>query len=97
MTNTSADTSVPVEALCRTARRTLAVEAVGDTADLGPDSRLDELGVDSLALAEIMVELEEDLSVLLELRPDARLETIRDLSRALHVIGRLPDRERDAP
>lgn len=50
----------------------------------GPDStRLDVIGVDSLLIAEIIVELEERLNTLLELDHGTRLQTFADLLAAL--------------
>jgi acyl carrier protein len=76
---------VTEDALCRAVRRVLAVDRDRDD-PVAPDSRLDQLGLDSLLLAETIVELEEELGVLLELRPRNRMETVRDLEHALFAI-----------
>ncbi|WUS99728.1 acyl carrier protein [Streptomyces sp. NBC_00708] len=54
----------------------------------GPRSTpLESIGVDSLLIAEIIVELEERLDVLLELRSGTRLETLAELYSALAPAG----------
>ncbi|MCX0246597.1 phosphopantetheine-binding protein [Streptomyces drozdowiczii] len=54
----------------------------------GPQStRLESIGVDSLLIAEIIVELEERLEVLLELRSGTRLETLAELHSSLTPVG----------
>ncbi|MFD7708860.1 acyl carrier protein [Streptomyces sp. NPDC059786] len=51
---------------------------------VGPQStNLESMGLDSLLIAEIIVELEERLGTLLELRSGTRLETLADLWAAL--------------
>jgi acyl carrier protein len=57
-------------------------------ADVQPDTRLDDLGVDSLAVAEIIVELEIELDVELPvhlLRQLDRVETVGDVADQLRV------------
>ena len=50
----------------------------------GPDAtRMESVGVDSLLIAEIIVELEQRLDTLLELHSGTRLETFADLRAAL--------------
>ena len=68
--------------LDRAARRALVDPSPGGggyTFDL----RLSDLNVDSLAVAELVVELEQELGTLLDLAPTDRLDTLGDLCRAL--------------
>jgi acyl carrier protein len=63
--------------------------------EVTPDRRLDELGIDSLAVAEIVVELEirlgRELPIDLLRRLD-RVETVRDVARELEgAAGPTPD------
>jgi acyl carrier protein len=53
--------------------------------DLGPDARLDSLGLDSLAVIEFMFNLEDELNIKL---PDERIEltTIGDVANAVDRI-----------
>jgi acyl carrier protein len=81
------DCVVPEEALLSGVLR-LVAERPG-AAGLGPidmDTTLQALNVDSLALAELIACMEEELSTLLELRPEAPVATLGDLRRALHPI-----------
>ncbi|WP_055587023.1 phosphopantetheine-binding protein [Streptacidiphilus griseoplanus] len=51
------------------------------------DSTLEEVGLDSLLIAGVIVELEEELDVLLDLQATERLVTLGDLCRALRPVG----------
>jgi acyl carrier protein len=71
------------EAVLRAAlRRVMPVE--GDVVAL--DTSLEALQIDSLLLAELVVEIEEELSMLLELDVQHRIETLLDLRRALREV-----------
>ena len=50
------------------------------------DTRLDDLEWDSLVLAELIVQLEEESNTLLDLLPTNRLETLGDFCRALQPV-----------
>jgi acyl carrier protein len=56
------------------------------------ETELDELGFDSLALAEFIVLLEDELGVMLELREFARLVTLGDVCHALQPVDLEADR-----
>ncbi|GAA4838584.1 acyl carrier protein [Kitasatospora terrestris] len=69
-----------------------AVTAVMSSARAGIEncgfaSRMADLGMDSLALAELIVRLEDATGSFLELRPVVRLDTLGDLCAALHRAG----------
>jgi acyl carrier protein len=55
----------------------------------GFDTKFEDIGMDSLQLAELIVELEEALGKELELVADDQLETLGDLCRALRAVGEL--------
>jgi acyl carrier protein len=67
-------------------RRAIAKVCDLPVEQIGPDTRLDELGVDSLAVAEVLVELEieldRELPVHLLRRLDA-IDTVGDVEREL--------------
>jgi acyl carrier protein len=77
----------PQDAVLDVLRQVLDVQEDAVAGPIEPGSKLDDLGVDSMLLAEFIVELEERLCVLLELRPDGRLVTVADLGRALHLVS----------
>jgi acyl carrier protein len=65
--------------------------ATGDasSAQFDFDTRFADIGMDSLQLAELIIELEEILGARLELLGDGQLETLGDLCRALGPMGEL--------
>ncbi|WP_406455761.1 phosphopantetheine-binding protein [Streptomyces sp. NBC_00876] len=82
--------SIPEETMRDAVSAVLAVRLPGGESHVpdftvsGPQStQLESVGVDSLLIAEVIVELEERLETLLELRSGTRLETFADLHSAL--------------
>ncbi|KIZ15730.1 acyl carrier protein [Streptomyces natalensis] len=52
----------------------------------GLDTRFDEIGLDSMLLAELIVQLEEETDGMLDLHVTGRLETLRDLMLSLRPL-----------
>jgi acyl carrier protein len=77
---------VPDEVLLAAFRRVLDIGDEPGATSIGPNSRLAELDVDSLLMAELIVELEELLAVFLEFRLTGPLETVADFGRAVTPI-----------
>ncbi|QMU78284.1 hypothetical protein GXW83_23840 [Streptacidiphilus sp. PB12-B1b] len=73
------------DSICRAVRRALADRADSDDS-YNLDTRIDDLDLDSLLIAEVIVELEEELNILLDLRMTERMTTLGDLARALHQV-----------
>jgi len=53
------------------------------------DTRFSDIGMESLEIAELIVELEEILGIELEIAEVDQLETLGDLCKALHAVGEL--------
>jgi acyl carrier protein len=77
------------ETLLRVLRQILEARDGPVAMSIDLDSRLDELGIDSLIMAELIVELEDQLSVLLEIRPDGQLNTVADLRNIVQPVSAL--------
>ncbi|MFB7667289.1 phosphopantetheine-binding protein [Kitasatospora sp. NPDC056138] len=73
------------EAIRGAVRRTLTAASRAEV-DFNIDTRLDDLDLDSLLIAEVIVELEEELDVLLDLHISESLLTLGDLARALRPV-----------
>jgi acyl carrier protein len=54
--------------------------------DIGPDTRIADLGIDSIAFAEVVVRLEEPLGIEVPLETWLRVRTVRE---ALELIKRV--------
>lgn len=76
--------SVAADVLVGALRRVLGADASESTVTV--DSLLDELGIDSIVLAELIGELEATLSCALSFRPVGRLVSVADLGLAVHRI-----------
>jgi len=78
---------VPEESMCRAISRVLAARPDVGVISVTVETTLEALELDSLCLAEVIVDLEEELSALLELRPQGPMRTVSDLCQALQPIG----------
>lgn len=67
----------------------VSIDADSPNPDYDFDTRFDEINMDSLQLAELIVELEEILGKQLEFTEIDQLETLGDLCHALRAIGEL--------
>lgn len=90
------NTSIPDNVMHDAVSAVLSVRLDGDETeqstleiviDGSQPTRMEDLGVDSLIVSEIIVELEERLDVLLELNPNATPETFGELRAALQPVG----------
>jgi acyl carrier protein len=77
------DTVIDEETLDAVAKRVLTVPPVGDAPRYTGAMQLAELEIDSLVVAELIVEFEQELGVLLDVVAVDRMETLADLCRAL--------------
>lgn len=82
----SCNSLITLQILCEAVSRVL-IEDSDHPTDYRFDSKFDDLGMNSLSLAELIVELEEVLGRQLELQETGQLETLGDLCRALRPIG----------
>lgn len=73
------DSDIPPAVLLAALRRVLEVREPEVRVELAMDTRLDELNVDSMLLAEFVVELEERMSMLFEFHPADLLVRVGDL------------------
>jgi acyl carrier protein len=67
----------------------ISINAAQAGPDYDFDTKFDDIGMDSLQVAELMVELEEQLGKQLDLVDIDKFETLGDLCRALRVVGEL--------
>ncbi|MGC5333928.1 acyl carrier protein [Micromonospora sp. DT62] len=83
MESVRVDTVIDEETLDTVAKRVLTVPPVGDAPRYTGAMQLAELEIDSLVVAELIVEFEQELGVLLDVVAVDRMETLADLCRAL--------------
>ncbi|MEU4773145.1 acyl carrier protein [Micromonospora sp. NPDC023644] len=83
MESTHADTVIDEETLDVVVKRVLAVPPPGAAPHYTAAMQLAELEIDSLVVAELIVEFEQVLGVLLDVVAVDRMETLGDLCRAL--------------
>ncbi|MEO3927799.1 acyl carrier protein [Micromonosporaceae bacterium B7E4] len=83
MDSIRADTVIDEKALDAVARRVLTVPPPGAASRYAGAMRLVDLEIDSLVMAELIVEFEQELGVLLDVVAVDRMETLGDLCRAL--------------
>jgi acyl carrier protein len=77
---------------CRMLKDAMSRVYIDDTSrDTGCDfgTRFDDIGMESLEIAELIVELEEILGNQLEIADVEQLETLGDLCKALRAVGEL--------
>ena len=55
-----------------------------DVADIRPDSKFSELGIDSLDTVELLMNLEDEIGVEIEL--DRKVETVDDLDKFIQSV-----------
>jgi acyl carrier protein len=72
--------------LIRAAQRVFGAEPGDAVPEISFATRLADLEVDSLVVAELIVELEDETDTLLDLIPVARLNTFGDLCEALRPL-----------
>jgi acyl carrier protein len=75
------------EALRNALSRVLAGQPEHHDRRYGFQTRLDELEMDSLRVVSLIVELEEEVDALLDLRLAGQFETLGDMCRSLHAVG----------
>ncbi|MEU7935358.1 acyl carrier protein [Micromonospora echinofusca] len=83
MESIHADTVIDEETLDVVVKRVLAVPPPGAAPRYTDAMQLAELEIDSLVVAELIVEFEQELGVLLDVVAVDRMETLGDLCRAL--------------
>jgi acyl carrier protein len=67
----------------------VSVDVSPPSPDYDFDTRFDDIGMESLEIAELIVELEEILGKQLDLVDIDRFQTLGDLCRSLRAIGEL--------
>ncbi|MGX7674489.1 acyl carrier protein [Plantactinospora sp. DSM 117369] len=83
MESTRVDTVIDEKALDAVVKRVLTGPPPGAAARYAGAMRLVDLEIDSLVMAELIVEFEQELGVLLDVVAVDRMETLDDLCRAL--------------
>jgi acyl carrier protein len=74
------------DVLKRVARRVVTDSQASDGLEYTFDTRLIDLAFDSIVLAELIVELEHELGIMLDITAPGRLDTLGDLCRALRPV-----------
>jgi acyl carrier protein len=83
----AADLWTVTEDQLRRALKRMVISMPADCAvDICFDTRTEDLGLDSLLIAELIVELEQESETMLDLAPVDRMDTLGDLCRALRPV-----------
>ncbi|GIJ32871.1 acyl carrier protein [Verrucosispora sp. WMMD703] len=83
MENVHSDTTIDEKVLDVVATRVLTVPPTDAAARYTAAMRLADLGIDSLVMAELIIEFEQELGILLDVVAVDRMDTLGDLCQAL--------------